>query len=220
MTKEEFEDWKDENRGDFYALRELAEDNGNYDLFDDLISTDDVDDFVRERLDNSGWQGVACCISDIIECMNEEFYEIDGYGNLTMASDWDSYADDLEDSLDLEDDDDRLICDICEEHADTVMGIEEWIDEENIDDDDDRLSNVIRIVDNDSNRDYCEDCWEELKYCSEIFLQSHCRKVEGAENLDLETYDSFIKKYELNKKANFLLRKILENLKVTNKLDV
>jgi hypothetical protein len=161
MTKEEFEDWKANNRNDFGALKDLANDEGCYGLFDDLISTDDVDDFVRNRLDSCGWQGVACCISDIINCMNDDYYEIDGYANLTTCDSWDSYAEELERELDF----DELTCDECGESADAVYGLEEWCEE--LDLSDDFREKLVNFVKGSTNWclyfDYCEECFGKVK---------------------------------------------------------
>lgn len=50
-------------------------------LVEDIISTEDIDYFIGERLKSSGWQGVACCLAKI-NYLNDDYYEIDGYGNL------------------------------------------------------------------------------------------------------------------------------------------
>ena len=161
MTKEEFEDWKANNRNDFSALINLANDEGCYGLFDDLISTDDVDDFVRNRLESCGWQGVACCISDIINRMNDDYYEIDGYQNLTTCDSWDSYAEELERELDF----DELTCDECGESADAVYGLEEWCEE--LDLSDDFREKLVNFVKGSTNwylyYDYCEECFGKVK---------------------------------------------------------
>lgn len=124
MTKAEWEEWKDDNRGDISALKNFASDEDIYCL-DDVIGSDYVDDFVRERLDNGGWQGVACCISDIINCMNDDWYEIDGYGNLTPCSDWDTLAGYVEDELEF----DSPTCDNCGEEyeEEELKSLDDWI---------------------------------------------------------------------------------------------
>lgn len=161
MTKEEFEDWKSNNRNDFSALKNLANDEGCYGLFDDLISTDDVDDFVRNRLESCGWQGVAHCISDIIDHMSDDYYVIDGYQNLTTCDSWDSYADELEEELDF----DELICDECGESAFSVYGLEEWCEE--LDLSDDFREKLVNFVKGSTNwslySDYCEVCFGKVK---------------------------------------------------------
>lgn len=161
MTKEEFKDWKANNRNDYGALKDLANDEGHYELFDDLISTDDVDDFVRNRLESCGWQGVAHCISDIINDMCDSYYEIDGYGNLTTCDSWDSYAEELEKELDF----DELICDECGESADAVYGLEEWCEE--LDLSDDFREKLVKFVHGNTNWtlyfDYCEVCFNKVK---------------------------------------------------------
>ena len=50
-------------------------------LVEDIISTEDIDYFIEKRLESSGWQGVACCLAKI-NYLNDDYYEIDGYGNL------------------------------------------------------------------------------------------------------------------------------------------
>ena len=50
-------------------------------LVEDIISTEDIDYFIGERLKSSGWQGVTCCLAKI-NYLNDDYYEIDGYGNL------------------------------------------------------------------------------------------------------------------------------------------
>ena len=65
------------------AIREiinLANEYDKYDFVDDIIHTDDITDFIKARLD-SGWEGVACCLAKI-EYLNDEYYLINGYGNL------------------------------------------------------------------------------------------------------------------------------------------
>ena len=160
MTEREFEDWKSENRNDFHALINLANDEGCEELFNDLISTDDVDDFVRERLDNGGWQGVACCISDIVDNMSDDFYEIDGYGNLTTCSDWDSYADDLENELVF----DQIDCDRGCENVEETKYAEDWAEEQGKGDDFiEKLKNFLSESTEWSEYDeICEDCFDEL----------------------------------------------------------
>ena len=50
-------------------------------LVEDIISTEDIDYFIEVRLKSGGWQGVACCLAKI-NYINDDYYEIDGYGNL------------------------------------------------------------------------------------------------------------------------------------------
>ena len=159
MTRKEFEEWKDNNRNDYSALINFANDNGCEDVVSDIISNDMVDDFVRERLDNGGWQSVACCISDIINCMNDDYYTIDGYANLREVDDWDMYADDIESNMDF----DEICCDDCGEPADCVQGTSDWLD-------DDEVVNELGITDEEKNKlledddylDRCIDCFKKF----------------------------------------------------------
>lgn len=161
MTREEWEDWKSKNRNDFGALIDLANDEGEYELFNDLISSDGVDDFVKERLESGGWQGVAHCISDIINNMSDSYYEIDGYSNLTTCDSWDSYADELESRLDLE----NPTCDGCDEEVEKVNGLEEWCID--LDLSDEIRNKIVKFVHDSTNWslcfDYCEVCFGKLK---------------------------------------------------------
>lgn len=62
-------------------LIDLASEYGLDYLVENIIATEDIDYFIEERLKSSGWQGVACCLSGI-NYINDDYYEIDGYGNL------------------------------------------------------------------------------------------------------------------------------------------
>ena len=62
-------------------LIDLASEYGLDYLVENIIATEDIDYFIEERLKSSGWQGVACCLSNI-NYINDDYYEIDGYGNL------------------------------------------------------------------------------------------------------------------------------------------
>ena len=67
-------------KGDIREIINLANEYDKYDFVDDIIHTDDITDFIKARLD-SGWEGVACCLAKI-EYLNDEYYLINGYGNL------------------------------------------------------------------------------------------------------------------------------------------
>lgn len=92
-------------------IRELGEEYGHYELLDDVIDTDYLDEMVRMRLESGGWQGVACMLSDI-SSLNDEYYRIDGYGNIEDfdRNDCEMIIDELEilleNDIEEEDDDD------------------------------------------------------------------------------------------------------------------
>ena len=46
-----------------------------------IINREEIDDLVQFRLDESGWEGVACMLKKI-NYVTDEYYLIDGYGNL------------------------------------------------------------------------------------------------------------------------------------------
>lgn len=66
------------------ATRELVDicnEYGQEYLVDDIIPTDYIDEYIQRELESRGWQGVACCLAKI-EYLNDEYYLINGYGNL------------------------------------------------------------------------------------------------------------------------------------------
>lgn len=62
-------------------LEELQDLTGVEGYLDDIIHTDLLDEFVQSRLSSGGWQGVACMLADV-KYMNDDYYMIDGYGNI------------------------------------------------------------------------------------------------------------------------------------------
>ena len=67
-----------------YAVREILNLAYDYDLEDyveNIISEDTIDDLVQSRFDRSGWKGVTCMLSKI-NYLNDEYYLMNGYGNL------------------------------------------------------------------------------------------------------------------------------------------
>ena len=70
--------------GKDYAVGKILNLAYDYDLEDrveNIISREVIDDLVQFRLDKSGWEGVACMLSKI-NYVTDEYYLIDGYGNL------------------------------------------------------------------------------------------------------------------------------------------
>ena len=68
-----------------YVAREILELAYNYNLEkyveNNIISREIIDDLVQTRLDESGWEGVACMLNKI-NYVTDEYYSIDEYGNL------------------------------------------------------------------------------------------------------------------------------------------
>ena len=68
-----------------HTAREILELAYNYNLEkyveNNIISREIIDDLVQIRLDESGWEGVACMLSKI-NYVTDEYYSIDRYGNL------------------------------------------------------------------------------------------------------------------------------------------
>ena len=58
-------------------LFSLCDETGNNWLMEDIIYTDDINDFINEK----DWQSIACCLAKI-NYLNDEYYLINGYGNL------------------------------------------------------------------------------------------------------------------------------------------
>ena len=86
MLKERLESIKnlleDYNRDD--AVREILDLSYDYGLdyyTENIIEEAMIDELVKNRLNSSGWQGVSCMLNKI-NYLNDEYYFIDGYGNL------------------------------------------------------------------------------------------------------------------------------------------
>lgn len=175
MTKSEWIDWKDENRGDYGALINFAHDNDIYDCVDELISSDELDERVKSEAE-SGWQRVANFLETAVRYMNEDYYKISVYGNVELPDDWDSYAEEVENQLEF----DEYCCDVCGEDTDTLYGIDEWISEEEASDEL-NLTDEERsvIVEYDDYYDRCPNCWAKLKRQAKFFCANK-EKFEDA----------------------------------------
>lgn len=47
-----------------------------------IVSEDIIDEMVEQQAREWGWQRVACFIAEVIHNLNQDFYRLDGYGNL------------------------------------------------------------------------------------------------------------------------------------------
>ena len=103
MTREEWEDWKDENFGDIWALKDLAEDNGCDEVFRNFIYSDEVDSILEIHLHNRSWTEVYEEMDRIIGYKDDEYFELDSNGNLDVGRRWDIIADEVENFLIFED---------------------------------------------------------------------------------------------------------------------
>ena len=86
MLKERLESIKNSMKyyhNDYVAeeILSLAYDYELEDCVTDIINREEIDNLVQDRLENSGWEGVACMLSKI-NYLTDEYYLIDGYGNL------------------------------------------------------------------------------------------------------------------------------------------
>ena len=86
MLKERLESIKNllENYNRDDAVREILDLSYDYDLdyyTENIIEEAMIDELVKNRLNSSGWQGVSCMLNKIND-LNDEYYFIDGYGNL------------------------------------------------------------------------------------------------------------------------------------------
>ena len=86
MLKERLESIKnlleDYNRDD--AVREILDLSYDYGLdyyTENIIEEAMIDELVKNRLNSSGWQGVSCMLNKI-NYLNDEYYFINGCGNL------------------------------------------------------------------------------------------------------------------------------------------
>ena len=195
MTRKEFEDWKEENRGDYSALVNLANDNGAEEAVDELISSDELDERVKTEAE-SGWERVAHFLSSIVNNMSYSWYRIDGYGNADLPDDWDTYADEVERQMEF----DEYCCDVCGEDTDTLYSIEEWISEEEEENFSEELLKLLRDYDDDYDR--CPKCWETLKKKAAIFLKNKDNfdkaQIEFTEYVDYKNCPEGVDESELN----------------------
>lgn len=86
MLKERLESIKDllEDYNRDEATREILDLAYDYDLVSFVENIADegfIDELVKNRFDSSGWQGVACMLKKI-NYLNDEYYFMNGYGNL------------------------------------------------------------------------------------------------------------------------------------------
>lgn len=62
-------------------LMSFCSENGIDEVMENFIDTDFLDELVQNRMSNGGWQGVACML-DGIDYLNDDYYIMDGYGNM------------------------------------------------------------------------------------------------------------------------------------------
>lgn len=163
MTKSDWEQWKEEHKGNYGALVDFAHDNGIYEAVDELISSDELDERVKAEAEK-GWQRVACFLETAVRFMNEDYYKISAYQNVELAEPWDYYADEVESQLNF----DEYVCDVCGEDTDTLYSIGEWIDEEGEENFSDEILELLHKADD--NYDRCPDCWKKLKDKAAYFM--------------------------------------------------
>ena len=63
------------------SLFEIAYEHDLEYIVENIISAEDIDDFIQARLESSGWQGVVCCLEKV-KYVEDEYYLVNGYGNL------------------------------------------------------------------------------------------------------------------------------------------
>jgi len=164
MTKSDWEQWKEEHNGNYGDLIDFANGNGLYEAVDELISSDELDERVKTEAE-SGWQRVAYFLETAVRFMSEAYYKISVYGNVELPESWDYYADKVENLLEF----DEYVCDVCGEDTDTLYSIEEWIDEEGVENISDEILELVRQVDD--NYDRCPKCWRKLKKKAAYFIK-------------------------------------------------
>ena len=69
------------------AMYEIADNYGLIDdlLFDNIVDRDVIDDMVSQRLESQGFEGVTIML-DGIHSLNDDYYYLNGYGNLEDLS--------------------------------------------------------------------------------------------------------------------------------------
>lgn len=63
----------------------FACDVGMYDLVENIITNDQLDEYVAYQAQEYGWQRVKYLLGQV-EYINDDYYEFDGYGNVTNIS--------------------------------------------------------------------------------------------------------------------------------------
>lgn len=101
MTRTEWNEWRDNNEGDYAALYDLCKYN-DLDFCDKFVYADEVDDMVETELKRGGYPRVICFLYNIKDCMSDDIYKINGYGNLDVLDSWNDYADDIENALEFD----------------------------------------------------------------------------------------------------------------------
>lgn len=73
--------------GTVSAMYEIADNYGLVDdlLFDNIVDRDVIDDMVSQRLESQGFEAVAIML-DGIHSLNDNYYYLNGYGNLEDLS--------------------------------------------------------------------------------------------------------------------------------------
>lgn len=76
---------RDINNYDFSAavndLKNIGYEYGQDDLVNDFIDEDYINDMVKNELESGGWTRVACFLAKV-DSINNDYYRINGYGNL------------------------------------------------------------------------------------------------------------------------------------------
>lgn len=104
MTKAEFNndinDWAD--------LINFCRDQ-DLDYCNDIISNDDMDEYVRNELESSDWQRVFFFLRDISD-YRADYFRIDGYGNAENldSSDFASYKSDVAEYADFDEEEEEF----------------------------------------------------------------------------------------------------------------
>lgn len=81
MTRTELLEIKEMYRSEAIpALIDFCNENGLEEMVSDFIDTDYLDEYVQHEAEG-GWQRVACFLAKV-ECLNDDWYILDGYGNL------------------------------------------------------------------------------------------------------------------------------------------
>ena len=52
----------------------------------EISPSEDIDEIVQQEAKEWGWQRVACFLYGVQNAMNEDFYRLDGYGNVQLIT--------------------------------------------------------------------------------------------------------------------------------------
>lgn len=102
ISKDFWESWRKENKGRYREIRHFAVEFDIDEVYDNLMTNDEIDEFIVERMECDGWswQSIQICLSGIdVTHRYDDFFHLDSEADLQVVKDWDYYADIVENAL-------------------------------------------------------------------------------------------------------------------------